>query len=117
MDAKAQMGQMDEQIKRMQALHDKLTSAKTPEERQKLMAEQRASMQQGIRMMSQMMQGGGMMSGGMMGQQQPQAPSDSNAQLQLMGKRMDMMQMMMQSMMDQQGMMGGPRGSGVAPKK
>ena len=35
----------------------------------------------------------------------------------MMGKRMDMMQMMMQTMMDQQGMMGGPKGSGAAPKK
>ena len=77
-DAKAQMGRMDEQIGRMQALHDKLTSAKTPEERQKLMAEQRTSMQEGMGMMNQTMQGGGMMGGGMgggmMGQQAARRP-------------------------------------------
>ncbi|MDQ2925848.1 MAG: hypothetical protein M3R43_09875 [Acidobacteriota bacterium] len=115
MDSRAQMGQMDEQISRMQALHDKMASAKTPEERQKLMEEQRKSMQSGMGMMNQMR--GGMMGGGgaMMGQQA--APSDTNAQMQLMGKRMDMMQMMMQTMMDQQGMMGGANSAGGAPRK
>jgi hypothetical protein len=34
-----------------------------------------------------------------------------------MQKRMDMMQMMMQTMMDQQGMMSGPKGLDAAPKK
>jgi hypothetical protein len=114
MDAK----QMDEQMKKMQALHDKMVSAKTPEERQKLMEEQRKSMQEGMGMMHQMMQGGGMMGGmggGMMGQKG--APADPNAQMQMMGKRMDMMQMMMQMMMDQQGMAGGAAGLGTAPKK
>jgi hypothetical protein len=35
----------------------------------------------------------------------------------MMQKRMDMMQMMMQTMMDQQGMMAGPRSMGTAPTK
>lgn len=118
MDTKTQTGQMDEQIKRMQALHDKMSNAKTPEERQKLMQEQRKSMQEAMGMMNQMMQGGGMMGGmggGMMGQQA--TPGDPNAQMQIMQKRMEMMQMMMQSMMDQQGMMGRSRASGTPPKK
>lgn len=118
MDAKARMGQMDEQIKRMQSLHDKMASARTPEERQKLMEEQRKAMQDGMGMMMQgggMMGGGGGMGGGMMGQQA--TPGDPNAQLQMMSKRMDMMQMMMQTMMDQQGMMGQPKAPGAAPKK
>ena len=65
------MGQMDEHMKKMQALHDKMMSAGTPEERQKVMDEQRKEMQSGMAMMNQMMPGGGMMGnmgGGMMGQ-------------------------------------------------
>jgi len=112
------MGQMDEHMKKMQALHDKMTSAATPEERQKVMDEQRKEMQSGMAMMNQMMPGGGMMGnmgGGMMGQKGK--PADATPQMQMMQKRMDMMQMMMQSMMDQQGMMAGPKSPDVAPKK
>ena len=126
MDPRAQMGQMDERMQRMQALHDKMANA-TPEERQKLMAEQRQEMQQGMAMMQQMQQGGMMggagMSGGMMGgagmggpgmgagskgavKGQKPKPMDQKTQMQMMEKRMDMMQMMMQSMMDQQGASG-----------
>ena len=43
-------------------------------------------------------------------------PADANAKMQMMQKRMDMMQMMMQTMMDQQGMMAGVRSTGTAPK-
>ena len=35
----------------------------------------------------------------------------------MMQKRMDMMQMMMQTMMDQQGMMASPKSAGTAPRK
>ena len=114
-DTKVQMARMDEHMKKMQALHDKMMSASTPEERQKAMEEARKEMQDSMTMMQPMMQGGGMMGGGMMGQKGK--PADSNAQMQMMGKRMDMMQMMMQMMMDQQGMMGQPKGSEPAPKK
>lgn len=112
------MGQMDEHIKTMQALHNRMVSAATPEERQKLMDEQRKEMQGSMAMMNEMMQGGAMMGGmgrGMMGQQGK--PADAGAQMQMMQKRMDMMQMMMQTMMDQQGMMAGPRSMGPAPTK
>jgi hypothetical protein len=112
-----QMGQMDEHIKTMQALHDKMTSATSPEERQRVMDEQRKEMQGGMAMMAPMMQGGGMtggMGGGTMSQKGK--PADA-AQMQMMQKRMDMMQMMMQTMMDQQGMTAGPQGMGAAPKK
>jgi hypothetical protein len=44
-------------------------------------------------------------------------PSDASAQMQMMQKRMDMMQMMMQTMMDQQGMMVGPKVADPAPRK
>jgi hypothetical protein len=118
MNMGSQMGQMDEHMKRMQALHDKMMSAGTPEERQKVMDEQRKEMQSGMAMMNQMMPGGGMMGnmgGGMMGQKGK--PADATSQMQMMQKRMDMMQMMMQTMMDQQGMMAGPRSPDAAPKK
>ena len=101
-----QMGQMDEHMKKMKALHEKMASATTPEERQKVMDKQRKEMQGCMAMMNQMKQGGGMMGGmggGMMGQKGK--PADANAQMQMMQKRMDMMEMMMQTMMDRQGMM------------
>ncbi len=104
------MGQMDEHIKKMQALHAKMASATSLEERQKLMDEQRREMQGGMAMMSPMMQGGGMMD-------QKGKPADVTTQMQMMQKRMDMMQMMMQTMMDQQGMMVGPKVADAAPRK
>jgi len=118
MSMSGQMGQMDEHIKRMQALHDKMASATSHEERQKLMDEQRREMQGGMAMMSPMMQGGGMM-GGMKGGMMDQKgkPADATTQMQMMQKRMDMMQMMMQTMMDQQGMMVGPKVPDAVPRK
>jgi hypothetical protein len=107
--------QMDEHMKKMQALHEKMMSAVTPEERQKAMDEARKEMQDGMAMMKPMMQAGGMMGGGMMAQKGK--PADADAQMQMMGKRMDMMQMMMQMMMDQQGMIGPPKAGDAAPKK
>lgn len=113
----SQMGQMDEHMRKMRALHDKLMGATTPEERQEAMEEQRREMQSGMAMMNQMMPGGAMtgdMGRGMMGPQGE--PADANAKMQMMQKRMDMMQMMMQTMLDQEGMMAGARSSGTAPK-
>lgn len=90
-----QMQQMDEMMKKMQDMHDKMMTAKTPEERQKLMDEHRKLMQDGMVMMKSMGgQGSSMMNGtgagGMM--MGPDA----------MEKRMDMMQMMMEMMMDRE---------------
>jgi len=81
------------------------------------MDEQRKEMQLGMAMMKQMMPGGGMIGnmGGMMGQKGK--PADATSQMHMMQKRMDMMQMMMQTMMDQQGMMAGPRNPDAALKK
>ena len=110
------MAQMDEHMKKMQALHDKMMGAPTPEDRQKAADEARKEMQEGMAMMQPMMQGGGMMGdGGMMAQKGK--PADTNAQMQMMGKRMDMMQMMMQMMMDEQGMMTASKGAASAPTK
>jgi hypothetical protein len=109
------MGQMDEHLKKMQALHEKMMSAWSPDERQKAMEEARKEMQDSMATMQPMMQGGGMMGGGMTGGNAK--AGDAQAQMQMMGKRMDMMQMMMQMMMDQQGMTGAPKAPEPAPKK
>ena len=105
----AQMGQMDEHMAKMQTLHEKLANAATPEERQAVMEDQRQEMQRGMTMMHDMHQGDmpmagvGMGKSGLMGK-----PADSKAQMQMMEQRIDMMQVMMQSMMDQQGRVAGP---------
>ena len=113
----SQMGQMDEHMKKMQVLHERMASATTPDERLKVMDEQRTEMQACMDMMNQMHGGGvmGGMGGGMMAQKGK--PANQKAQMQMMEKRMDMMEMMMQSMMDQQGTMAGSKGPDVAPKQ
>jgi len=106
----AQMGQMDEHMAKMQTLHEKMASAATPEERQGVMEDQRQEMQRGMTIMHDIHQGDSPMGGGGMGKSgQMGKPADPKAQMQMMEKRIDMMQMMMQSMQDQQGMMAGPR--------
>ena len=76
-------------MKSMQEMHDKMMAAKTPEERQALMAEHMKSMQDGMAMMARLKapdaKGGG----------KPQSPA-------MMSQRMDMMEMMMQMMMDRE---------------
>lgn len=125
-DMDAQMARMDEHMEKMQALHERMAGATTPEERQQVMTEQRLEMQNCMAMMKPMMHGGGMMGGkgggmmggkggGMMGQEGSPADADAHmkmmqARMDMMQKRMDMMHMMMQSMLDQQNMMNGPKG-------
>lgn len=91
------MAMMDKHMKTMQAMHEKMTNAKTPAEREALMAEHMKLMQEGMSMM------GGMAPG--------KAPANTAARQQMMEKRMDMMQSMMQMMMDRMPM------SPVAPAK
>jgi hypothetical protein len=113
----SQMGQMDEHMRMMKALHEKMASATTPEARQILMDKQRAEMQDCMAMMNDMKKGDGKMGamgGGMM--EQKGAPPDANAQVQMMQKRMGMMEMMMQTMMDQHEMMAGAKSSVATPK-
>ena len=96
MTAPDHVGKMDAQMKTMQAMHDKMMAAKTPEERSKLMAEHMKTMQDGMAMMEGMsgmssmkgMQGMGGMGGEMATRHQT------------MEKRMEMMQTMMKMMMD-----------------
>ena len=89
------MAQMDTHMKMMRETHDKMMQAKSPEERNALMATHMKQMQDGMAMM------GGMGSGGMAGMQgkSPMA-GDMAARQQMMEKRMEMMQSMMQMMMD-----------------
>jgi hypothetical protein len=109
------LAQMDERMQKMQALHDKMMNAATPEERRKAMEDARREMQNSMGMMKPMMQGGPMMGGGMMGEKDKSG--NAQAQMRMMGKRMDMMQMMMQMMIDQQGMMMLPKPVDAAPNK
>ena len=89
------LAHMDTQIKSMQAMHDKMMSAKTPEERNKLMAEHMKSMQDGMKMME------GMASAGMAGMQGMHGGMGGmGAHHAMMEKRMAMMQTMMKMMMD-----------------
>ena len=81
--------QMDMQMKSMQEMHEKMMAAKTPEERQALMTEHMKSMQGGMAMMGQM--------------RSPDAKGGGKSMSpEMMGKRMDMMEMMMQMMMDRE---------------
>lgn len=77
-------------MKSMQAMHEKMRAAQTPEERQALMAEHMKLMQDGMAMMSQMRGTGG---GAGMG-----AGMNHDA----MHQRVDMMEMMMQMMVDRE---------------
>lgn len=93
----AGMAKMDEHMKAMQAMHEKMLAAKTPEERQALMDEHMKLMQDGMGMMQQMgagMQGMGGMQGG------KGMPTNMAERHQMMEKRMQMMESMMQMMMD-----------------
>ena len=84
------MAKMDAQRTTMQAMHQKMTSAKTPEERSKLKAEHMKAMHDGMAMMDGMGDMKGMQ--GMSG--------DMGARHQTMEKRMEMMQTMMKMMME-----------------
>jgi hypothetical protein len=83
--------QMDMQIKSMQQMHEKMMAAKTPEERQALMTEHMKSMHGGMAMMGQMK------APDANGRSKPTSPE-------MLSKRMDMMEMMMQMMMDREAM-------------
>lgn len=85
----AGMPGMEAQLKAMRDMHDKMVAAKTPAERNALMAEHMKIMQNGMNMM------GGMGPAAMMG-----SPGDVAARQRMMEQRMDMMQSMMQMMVD-----------------
>lgn len=85
--------QMDMQMKAMQEMHEKMMAARTPEERQSLMSEHMKAMQDGMSMMGRMHGGSDAKPGAGMG-------GGMSMSAQMMGKRMDMMETMMQMMLD-----------------
>ena len=90
-----QMAKMDMQMKAMREMHEKMMNAKTPDERNKLMADHMKAMQDGMAML------GGMPGAGMGDMKGMQGMSgDMAAHHRMMAQRMEMMQMMMQMMMD-----------------
>ena len=95
---------MDTQLKVMREMHDKMMAVKTPEERNSLMAEHLKTMQESMRMMNATADGmGGMMGdkmGGMKSDMKGGLKGAMAARQQMMEKRMDMMQAMMQMMTD-----------------
>ena len=97
----AMSGDMGARMKAMQDMHQKMMDAKTPEERQALMAEHMKAMQGGMGMMKQMSGKGAAPGAGMKAM-----PADPKARMEAMEQRMDMMQMMMEMMMDR--MQAGP---------
>lgn len=87
------MATMDRQMQAMQSMHEKMAAAKTPQERQALMAEHMKTMQDGMRMMESMQ--------GKMALGKPSAGmANMQCDPQMMDKRMSMMESMMQMMMD-----------------
>jgi hypothetical protein len=89
------MSKMDAQMKAMSEMHDKMARARTPEERNALMADHMKLMQDGMAMR------GGMGPGGMRGMSgMGEMSGDMAGHQQMMEKRMEMMQSMMQMMMD-----------------
>ena len=102
--------QMQEHMKRMQDIIAKLQKTTDPAERQKLVSEHTKEMQEGMQLMRSM--GGGMMQGMMGGGMMGDAPKDGAGKPgmgrrapippEMMERRMDMMQMMMEQMMQHQ---------------
>jgi hypothetical protein len=87
---------MQQHMKAMQEMHEKMAKARTPKEREALMAEHMKLMQDGMAMMN------GMAGMGAMGPASgaAAAPNTPAARMQRLEQRMDMMQSMMQMMMD-----------------
>ena len=108
--------QMEGHMKTMQALHDRMPSAATPEERRKLAQDQQVEIQACLAMMNPGVAGGGMgaQGGAMAGEHGKPAAGD--APMPMMHLRMDMMQMMMQTMVDQRELQAGSQGLPVTPK-
>ena len=109
--APSPMVTMDPRMKAMQEMHQKMMNAKTPAERQALMADHMKAMQGGMAMMQEMhgMHGMGAAGGkapmpgmgGMGGMADGKGmPADMAARHQMMSDHMAMMQMMMDMMMD-----------------
>lgn len=111
--------QMMERMKQMQAETQRIHETRDPAERAKLMQDHMKHMQEGMQMMRGMggesmgMMGGGMMGGG--GHMMQGGKRGAGGQtMPMIEQRMDMMQMMMEQMMQHQGMMSG---QGMMPQR
>ena len=108
--ASAPASAMPDRMKAMREMHDKMMNAKTPEEKQALMADHMKAMQDGMHMMKGM--GGGMGArhgmGPMGGMGAKGSPDDMAQRQKMMEERMDMMQMMMDMMMQRMPASGVP---------
>ena len=106
MGAPSPMVAMEPRMKAMQEMHQKMMGAKTPAERQALMADHMKAMQDGMAMMKEMHGGMGGMGatggmGGMAGMGDGKGmPADMAKRHQMMTDHMAMMQMMMDMMAD-----------------
>jgi len=89
---------MQDRMKAMREMHDKMMNAKTPEERQALMADHMKAMQNGMQTMKSMGGGMGDMET-MSGMDAKSMPADMAQRQRMMEGRMDMMQLMMDMMM------------------
>ena len=108
-DMEKQMPQMQENMKKMQQQMEKIRATTDPKERQQLMQEHMQAMQTNMKSMQGM--GGPMMSGGqhgnmmMEGKKAAMSQGDMMKRHAMMEKRMDMMQMMMEQMLQHDQMM------------
>ena len=100
--AKESMAAMDNKMKAMREMHEKMMAAKTPDERKALMGDHMKAMQDGMAFMGQMDTMGGMGGMGGMGADNKKGgmPMDMMGMHDMMQKRMEMMTSMMQMMMD-----------------
>ncbi len=123
---KGVIAQMDEQTKKMQAVHEKMIGATTAEERQKASEEARKEMQAAMAIMQPAGRGAGGAEGSIAAEADAEVAASgfkggrrqAHTEALMMTKRMDLMQMIVQLMMDQQAMMMSPaKGGGATPKK
>ncbi|SCK43463.1 hypothetical protein VAR608DRAFT_4197 [Variovorax sp. HW608] len=91
--------QMNMQMKAMEEMHAKMLAAKTPEERQALMADHMKIMHDGMAMMGQMRMG---KPGSGMGGMSMEGMGAMHGDHDMMSRRMDMMEHMMQMMIDRE---------------
>ena len=101
MDMDKHMSQMQEKMKAMQAKMNTIRNTTDPKERKRLMQEHMQAMQENMKAMHGM--GGPMMKGG--GEHGGMKDGDMVKRHEMMGQRMDMMQMMMEQMMQRDQMM------------
>jgi hypothetical protein len=104
MDMDKSTSQMQEKMKAMQAQMDTIHKTTDPKERQKLMQAHMQAMQENMKAMhgmgGPMMKDGGEHGGMMMGDKKgAMKDGDMNKRQEMTEKRMDMMQMMMEQMM------------------